>query len=57
MQRRTFKNTFIPHVNNKELAVDMIIQCLFRQVVKYKDLPPEIQNAVDEEMTWRTNKP
>ena len=57
MQRRTFKNTFISHVTNKELSVDMTIQCLFRQVVKYKDLPPEVQNAVDEEMTRRTNKP
>ena len=57
MQRRTFKNTFISHVTNKELTVDMIIQCLFRQVVKYKDLLPEVQKAVDEEMTRRTNKP
>ena len=56
MQRRTFKNTFISHVTNKELSVDMIIQCLFRQVVRYNDLPADVQDAVDEEMTRRTAK-
>lgn len=56
MEKRTWKNTFAPDCDNEELTIDMIITGLFRTVWFYEDLPEEIQTAVDEEMTRRTEK-
>ncbi len=51
-----FKNTFASTVENKELSVDNIIRLLFFGVVKHKDLPENIQIAVDAEMARRNKQ-
>ena len=48
MESLKIKNTFAPLVDNKELTVGQIVILLFRQLVKYKDLPPEVQDLVDQ---------
>ena len=51
--KRMFKNTFAPHVKNEELTVSEIIVGLKTTLFSYKNLPPEIQDAVEEELERR----
>jgi len=46
----TFKNTFITDCENTELTVSGIVTAMRFGFVEYEDLPPEVQNAVDEEI-------
>ena len=56
MTSKRFKNTWAEHVRNEELTVEQIIFGLFRQVFKYKELPAEVQDAVDKEMDRRSGR-
>jgi len=47
--RRTFKNTFAPHVGNSELDVQAIIVALKTTLIHYDELPKEVREAVDNE--------
>ncbi len=49
-RQRTFKNTFAPDVKNSELGVHAIILGLKTTALDFKDLPPEVQDAVSEEL-------
>lgn len=53
MPTKSFKNTFAPHVRAKEIRVSGIILGLQTSVFSYKELPAEVQDAVDEEMARR----
>lgn len=50
---RTFKNTFAPHFDDQEFRVSGIIAALRASALHYDELPPEVQDAVDEEMARR----
>jgi len=54
--QKTFKNTFAPNCGNEELTVDMIIAALRTTVMHSKDLPKEVQDAVEEELERRREK-
>lgn len=48
--QKTFKNTFAPDVKNDELGVHAIIMGLKTTAPDFKDLPPEVQEAVEAEL-------
>jgi len=54
--QKAFKNTFAPGCTNVELTVDMIIAALRTTVMHSKDLPKEVQDAVEEELVKRSEK-
>jgi len=54
--QKTFKNTFAPNCGNEELTADMIIAALRTTVMHSKDLPKEVQDAVEEELAKRSEK-
>jgi hypothetical protein len=54
---KVFKNTFAPHHRNEEFRISGIIAALRCSALHYDDLPPEVQDAVDEEMTRREALP
>ena len=47
---KTFKNTFAPHMGNKELDVQAIIMGLRVSLLHHEDLPPEVQEAIAVEL-------
>ena len=49
-EQRTFKNTFAPHIENEVLTVHDIIAGLKTTVLHSKDLPTEVQDAVEDEL-------
>ncbi len=48
--KKTFKNTFAPHVGDKELDVQAVIMGLRVSLFHHEDLPPEVQEAVASEL-------
>lgn len=48
--KKTFKNTFAPHVKNENLSVHDVITGLRTTLFDAKDLPPEVQDAVTAEL-------
>jgi len=54
--QKTFRNTFAPGCTDKELTVDMIIAALRATLMHSKDLPKEVQDAVEEELDRRSEK-
>ena len=44
------KNTFAISCENEELTINQVVILLFRQLVKYSDLPLEVQDLVDQHM-------
>lgn len=54
---KSFKNTFAPHVDNEEIRVSGIILGLSLGLFHYDELPPEVQDAVEEEMARREALP
>lgn len=47
MASKWFKNTFAPNVRTKIVSTEQIILLLFHRVVLFKDLPDEVQEAVN----------
>jgi len=54
--QKAFKNTFAPNCGNEELTVDMIIAALRATLMHSKDLPKEVQDAVEDELERRREK-
>ena len=48
--RRTFKNTFAPHVENECLSVHDVVLGLKTTMLHSKDLPLEVREAVTAEL-------
>jgi hypothetical protein len=48
-----WKNTFIPYLKNREISTNGIIDLLRLGWFPFEKLPPEIQQAVRDEMSWR----
>ncbi len=48
--QKTFKNTFAPRVENEYLTVHDVILGLKTTMLHSEDLPPEVQDAVSEEL-------
>ena len=48
--RRTFRNTFAPHVENEYLSVHDVILGLKTTMLHSKDLPLEVRKAVTAEL-------
>lgn len=47
---KTFKNTFAPHMRNKDLNVQAVIMGLRVSLLRHEDLPQEVQEAVAAEL-------
>lgn len=48
--QKTFRNTFAPHIDNEYLTVHDVIAGLRTTVLHSKDLPPDVCDAVEEEL-------
>ena len=49
-ERRTFKNTFAPRVENENLTVHDVILGLKTTMLHFEDLPQDVQDAVRKEL-------
>lgn len=63
MSKKTFPNTFVPHIENEELTISHILFGLAHNIFQFEKLPTEVQAAVKEELIRlkqsekRANKP
>ncbi len=50
LTKKTFKNTFAPHIRNETLDVQAIVAGLRATLINSEDLPEEVRDAVKDEL-------